>query len=87
MGKRDRTLSDGGNGIPVPGDEAHGRYHKTAWGKSSCGGCHRRRFPMSGLVRGGEEGRVIRGSFRIIHGAGEDCQRNEKTGWKEDEEP
>lgn len=87
MGKRDRTLSDGGNGIPVPGDEAHGRYHKTAWRKPARGGYYCRRFPVSGFVRGREEGRTVRGSFRLIHGAGQNRKGNEKTGWKEDEEP
>ena len=87
MGKRDRTLSDGGDSIPLSADEAYGGYYETAWSKSAGGRCDSRRLPLSGFIRGGQERGACRGEVRLIHGTGTDCKRNEKTGQKEDEKP
>ena len=61
MGKRDRTLSDGGDSIPLSADEAYGGYYETAWGKSAGGRCDSRRLPLSGFIRGGQERGACRG--------------------------
>lgn len=71
MGQRDRAVSHSSHAAAAAGDAALWRYYEAGWGHAAAGGYHLRRQPVSGLVRGWSESRIIWRPLWPFYGTGQ----------------